>query len=230
MRLRGTPRLGRALGEFLLIVAGVSVALGAESLFGLRQERVREADHLAQIRSDVEENERRLVEAIALEESRRGSAQIAFEAANARQVISADSAQAWLIERRGLYAADPRLLTGSLSALIGTGDLRLIQDRGVRAALVAYVPQVVSDRTEFDRWTQHQVLFLTSLHRVGVSEGSPGDLSQHPAVSALSAAPLNPEVLIALEGVLWTARNRLTYLNRMLDATRQLLNGLPAPE
>jgi hypothetical protein len=215
------------LGEFVLIVAGVSVALGAESLFDARRDRIREATYLAQIRSDVRENERRLVEAIDQEETRRSEAQAAFAAASAAVAVSADSAQAWLIDRQGLYGTDPRLLTGSVSALVGTGELGLIRDANVRAALAAYVPQIVSDRTEFDRWTQQQIPFLTSLHRVGVLLGS-GESSRHPAVIALSGSPLNPEVAIALEGVVWTARNRLIYLTRMLDATRALLAALPA--
>ena len=33
---------------------------------------------------------------------------------------------------------------------------------------------------------------------------------------------------VALEGLVWTARNRLTYLNRMLDATREFLPDLIA--
>lgn len=203
------------------------MALGAESLVGLRAERRLEATYLTQIRSDLEENRTRLEAAIESEESRRREVRTAFDLARSRRQVPADSAQTWLIDRQGLFATDPRLLTGTVAAVIGTGDLRLIRDAGLRAALAAYLTQVVSDRTEFDRWTEQQVPFLASLHRAGVLAGS-GEPSQHPAVSALSTNPVDPEVTVALEGVIWTARNRITYLTRMLEATDGLLAALPS--
>ncbi len=56
------------VGEFVLIMAGVTVALGADALRSARQDRMREEEYLEQLRSDLAENRERLVAAIEDEE------------------------------------------------------------------------------------------------------------------------------------------------------------------
>ena len=145
-------RFGRLFVEFLLIVAGVSVALAADAFWEFRTGLEREAEYLDQIRSDLSENERRLLAALEDEDMTEASVQLAIGAVVSAQPVSADSVQEWFHGRRGLSYADPRLLTGTLDALVNTGDLRLIRDPFVRQGLLSYLPKIEQDRAEYDRW------------------------------------------------------------------------------
>jgi hypothetical protein len=216
-------------GEFFLIVAGVSVALAAESAWGIRKDRILESEYLAQIQADLAENEKRLLVAIALEEMQRAAAQAAFDAVSERRPIPPDSANAWLHERRGLNYSDPRLLTGSVSALIGTGDVRLVRDPVVRKAIMAYLPQISADQAEFDRWVEHLLMPLERLRAVGLRIPLSGYSHPSPSVRAVSATSPDPEVLTALDGIKFSHGERLLYLNRMLAATRELADELLQP-
>jgi hypothetical protein len=225
-RLPTRARLYRLFGDFVLIVAGVTVALGADSLWGIRQEHIAEAEYLAQLGSDLEENERRLVSAIKLEEVQGAAARQAFRAVAAGRGVAPDSAQAWLVERRGVYYSDPRLLTGTISALLETGDIGLVRDPGLRQAVVAYLPQITHDQAQFDRWADRGMDHLDALRAAGVGPGLTWASLVEPAVRAIVTSSGEQEILVALDGAVYANQIRLVYLGRMLDATKELAQDL----
>lgn len=227
---RPRRRLSALVQEFVLIVAGVSVALSADSALETRREWMRETEYLEQLRSDLNENARRLESAIRLEEQQRAAAQTAFDAVDQKRSIPPDSAQAWLIERRGLFYSDPRLLSGTFSALTNTGDLRLIRDREVREAIIAYLPQIGADQAEFDRWVEQLLPHLERLTALGFATRPAQDSYPDPATRAVSASAPDPAVLVSLQGVLDTNESRLTYLTRMLESTRLLEARISRPD
>ena len=98
---QGEAGRSRLAAEFLLIFAGVTVALGADSLWSLRQDHARESAYLEQLRGDLAENRARLDAAILDEETLGVAALSALEALRRGSPIPADSARAWLVERRG---------------------------------------------------------------------------------------------------------------------------------
>ena len=208
---RKGARSTRAIGEFLLIVAGVSVALGAEALWETRQDRTREAEYIAQVRSDLSENTLRLREALELEEMTHLSIQTAIDAVVQQERISPDSAQAWLHDRRGLNYADPRPLTGTFSALI------------------AYLPQLIYDHAEYDRWVHLYLPHMERLREIGIGVHPRNSSPVFPTNYALLYASTNPDVLAALHGVLQKHRNRRIYLDRMLESTRELADLMAIP-
>ena len=230
--------LRRWAAEFVLIVAGVSVALGADSVWEWRQDRQREAEYLAQLSEDLDENAGRLRAAIELEESQRRAAITAFEAVAGGVEVSPDSARSWLLDRRGLYYSDPRLVTGTFTALVSTGDVGLIRDPAIRRAVVGYVPKVQDDMEEFDRWVDRLIEYNAGLRRIGLAvEEAPettidrsaplAELSRgDPSVSALANTRGDAGVLTSLDGVLFTILPRLTYLRSMLDSTTELYDLL----
>jgi hypothetical protein len=223
-RLAGSFRASRALGEFLLIVAGVTVALGAESLWAARLDRLREAEYMEQLRSDLAENQRRLDVAILDEETIGAAALTALQAVMSGEPIPVDSAQAWVVERRGLFYSDPRLLTGTFSGLVESGDLRLVRDPTIRKAIIAYVPQVVSDRAEFDRWVDTFIAGLVK-YRPSPRRGAVEDPTtfQETVNLVASGSPVAAELL---DHAIWTNTVRLIYLRRMLAATDSVASVL----
>ncbi|HEX2187649.1 MAG TPA: hypothetical protein VHG51_02065 [Longimicrobiaceae bacterium] len=132
------------LREFATIVAGVLCALAAQAWWEGRQERGREHDYLRQLLADTRENERRLEAAIAEDEATH---------ANLRRLVGAlhgpgalppgDSLMRWMV--RSGSASDFQPVSGTLGALLTTGDLRLVRNDSLRALLVSYAAGLESE-------------------------------------------------------------------------------------
>lgn len=154
-RLPGWPRAPRALGaavpwqetlrEFLIIVAGVLAALGAQAWWDARQDGVREEAYLRQIVADTRENARRIDTAIA-EDSAAGAAlrEVVVHLTGEGPLPPAREL-ARLLMRAGTMA-ELQPISGTVGALMSTGDLRLIRSDSLRAELVAYAAAVQSHR------------------------------------------------------------------------------------
>jgi hypothetical protein len=200
-------------------VAGVTVALAGESLWSARQDRAREAEYLEQLRVDLAENRVRLEAAIGDEETIGAAARTTLNALRRGERISADSARSWLIEQRAVYYSDPRLLTGTFSGLVESGDLRLVRDPEIRKAILSYLPQVEADRAEFDRWVDRYIAGIAP-YRVAVQSlpGPPPSMAEA-QVAVFSASPVDPLAIGVLDSAMWTNEVRLIYLRRMLEAT-----------
>lgn len=226
LKLPGRARSSGLLGEFLLIVAGVSVALGADSLWGVRQDRVRAGEYLEQLRSDLAENQQRLRVAIDQEEMQGAAALAAYKAVATGEPILADSAQAWLVDRRGVFYSDPRLLTGTFTGLIESGDTRLIRDPMKRISILAYLPQITADRDEFDRWVGIYLTRISPLRIAGLEAPAYDPSVGGPSVQALVSVPVDPAVPVALDAAIHANRARLIYLRRMLAATDEVAQVL----
>lgn len=217
--LGGFGRIGKLVQEFVIIVVGVSVALGADSLRAAHEDRLREAEFLEQLRADLKENQARLAAAILDEETLGAAAVTAMNAMKSGVVISPDSARAWLVERRGLYYSDPRMLMGTFSGLVDSGDLRLIRDPVVRGAIVAYVPQISADQTEFGRFVDTFIEGLKSARLVIQDLPKYEPVISDGAVAAFLHRPADPRMVTALDLAIWSNQIRLIYLRRMLEAT-----------
>lgn len=224
-----THRFRRLLGEFALIVAGVTVALGADSLWDYWQDRVAEREYLTQLESDLVENQRRMDEAIELEKLQSAAGQSALKAIVAGGAIDADSAQAWLIERRALFYSDPRPLTGTFTALVETGDLRVIRDPKKRKAVIGYLSQITADKAEFDRFVDQTMGYIAQFREAGTGPDRAWASLGASAVRALLEDPRNPVLSTALEGLITSCEIRLVYLNRMVEATVEALDLVALP-
>jgi hypothetical protein len=213
----------RWISEFVVIVAGVLVALSANSLWEGWHESRTERVYIEQLRIDMDENVRRLQAAIALEIQQQKAATAAFQAVTSGQPISRDSAQAWLITRRGVYYSDPRLLTGTVTELISTGNLRLLRNAALRQAVAGYATRIREDRDEFDRFVASLQPPFEVLRNEGFRNNPPGFPREDfgAVVAAVTGTP-GKEVLAALDGVLIASEIRSFYLRSMLQTSEQL--------
>ncbi len=220
--MSSSSRARRAVAEFLLIVAGVSVALTADSVWDYRQDRMAETEYLAQLRTDLAETRQRLTDARTLEQQQHAAGVAALSALASAEVVSPDSARSWLIDRRGLYYSDPRPITGTLSALVQTGDLRLIRAADQRNAIVSYLAQITEDKREFDRFVDESLVAIRMIRAAGATPARPWGLIGDAAVRALVGRPVDPAVPTALEHVITAAEIRQVYLSRMIEATQSI--------
>lgn len=213
-----------ALGELTLIVVGVLIALGTNAGWQAAQDRAREQSYLQQLLEDTRENERRLGAAIAEEERYQRAAVTLLDALGTSEPIPPDSL--WTGERDAMGNSYPRLLTGTLATLQQTGDLNLLSDRRVRAAVVGYAGALDTDRAEFSRWLERKSAteerFGAQAQRA-VRGRRPREGIMREWVTALRH---DPELRVIVESMIFTGNNRRRHLHRMLEETEQLRRTL----
>lgn len=225
LRFPRNARWKHALAEFVLIVAGVLAALGADAWWENRQDHERERTYLAQLVADTRGNERRLEEALAQEQMQLEATKAVLGALRSAEPISGDSARAWLT-RRAFYYSDPRLLLGTFEALLQTGDLNLLRDDQVRSAVIAYANQVNADMAEFGRWIEASSS-LVAQGEMAIGDVPPGNVNEEVARYILAVQDY-PRARIGVSRSMLANGTRITYVERMLEDTRRLRGTLEA--
>jgi hypothetical protein len=138
-----TWRWRDSVGQFLLIVVGVLVALTADSVRERHAERLRVDAYLHDLRSDLENTLAVVDRAIAFD---------SMHVDRTRQMVtylrSADEAPVDSIRRwRGLYWAGLVVVTGTIRTLSETGDVRLLS-ADVRRSMATYSTDVQNAERE----------------------------------------------------------------------------------
>lgn len=137
-----------ALREFVLIVAGVLVALAAQAWWQSRDDRALERVYLHQLRADLTETERIIAQADT-------SMAPVSQALNALQYSFGEPHRpprdsVFALMRTGVGGWDRiRPVLGTAEAMIATGDLSLIRDDDLRNAIVGYVEEQRSEMAAY---------------------------------------------------------------------------------
>lgn len=123
------------LTQLVTIIAGVLIALAAQAWWSGRQDRDREQKYLHQLHVDLEVTRDRLNAEIASEDSaiHRMSMMVRFLRSTG-ELPPVDSVRGWIRSNNG----DFRPVTGTLRALMQTGDIGIIKDDSLRAAIIEY--------------------------------------------------------------------------------------------
>ena len=143
--MKPPPRLplARLAAEFLVIVTGVLVALGAQAWYEGREEIEREIAALHAIRADLIRTEqevgRRLITQRRVTQAVRETGRILSGERERPEEWTPDV---------GLSFQPLRLPLGSLEALISSGDARLVSSDGLRGDLIAYY----DEQRGLERW------------------------------------------------------------------------------
>jgi len=224
----------KAAAEFLLIVAGVLAALTVDAWWQGRLDNEHERQYLEQIAADVRSNRERLQEALELEQDQLQRAQSMLAAFRGGIPISEDSATSWMMRNPPFpWYSDPRVLDGTMLALIETGDINLIRDPVVRSGLIEYLGHLQADFAEFKRGIVPFLAHVDELFRMMeiVRPRGPQSSGDDTAAS-LRALAGDPDAAAILRLLVINVQNRVWYLNQMLEATDDistLLNGRASP-
>ena len=137
------PFLRRALPEFVLVVAGVLVALALEGWFANAQERRAESEYVADLLAEADAN----AEALAGVSSFRAEAEAELLRAERLLLggeISPDSAAVFILalEAGGTFEVVPRITTSVFDDLESSGRLQYIRDPGLRRAVIDHYGRV----------------------------------------------------------------------------------------
>lgn len=171
--------------EYLIIVLGVLTAVGINAWWGDRQDAAKEQTYLRQLAADLAETER-----IVAERDDRMAVQThagfdrLLSSFDAVERPPADSVAAWL--RQSLYVASPLPVLGTAEALVATGDLGLIADDSLRAAVLRYLD--VSREAVVDQTAAKEGVFdlLTVLYRDHVDIRALGNTSARASADSVN--------------------------------------------
>jgi hypothetical protein len=222
LRLGWLQSWRRVLGELTLIVGGVLIALAVDSWREDYQERRQETAYLGQLLLDLRETDSRL------KISMRGDSAM-FDQVN------------WMIDRAFAGPLPPadsldlsagytqfRPLTGTLVALIQSGDLRLVQSDSIRFQLIAYAALVDATHTllrhtETLIWNSWERIILG---RARHSRSADGGGATGWAQINVSTVLGDPDVISALQVQAGASQNRVRNLRRLEEPTAVLIRLL----
>lgn len=157
-----TPAGSRAFGrgsslrwfcaEFLVVVAGILVALALSSWAQGRQEVGREQSWLRQLQSDLSKNEGELAEAVAFVDERAVASARVLHRFWQLAPVADDAAIEDLMLPRSTRRFRPVL--GTAEALISSGELNLVRSDAIRAAILDYVESMRTSLEDVSRYDE----------------------------------------------------------------------------
>lgn len=146
-----SQRIRWFLAEFLVIVAGVLVALAVNAWWQGREDRQVEAAYLQQLQVDLDASNQTLVEVHALVDGMtKASASVLHQFWRPGQRSDAELRK---LMSEPLRSRRVLPVLGTARSLIASGDLRLIQSASLRSAIPRYVDAMdayVSDIARYD--------------------------------------------------------------------------------
>lgn len=167
--------------EFVVVVAGILVALGLQAWWQNRQDSLRSEEYQQQVLSDVRVSERTLRESIASDGAHHSATRLLSTALYASDIPTGDQTLQWLQSYTG-WTADPRPILGNVNALIQTGEIRLVSDPEVRRAMISYAS--IMSTTWVDR--DAQLARMVRANDLAIARLEAADLP--PVMATLSAA------------------------------------------
>ncbi len=217
----------RLFAEFAVIVAGVLIALAANSWWEQRQERNHARQYLEQLLVDVQATERRLRGTIDTETQRLEAVNSIIGRALHGPWPPADS----LDLPTGYNYFEP--LKGTMTALVQGGDLRLLRNDSIRFGLIAFSALIHETETIL-RHTE--TLIWHSTERVAVARARHSQSAARRGANAgrgwgpidVAGALNDPEIIGALQLQALATQVRIFNLGRLEDPTSRLVRLLHA--
>jgi hypothetical protein len=190
---QGRKPLHRLSAEMVVIAVGVFLGLGADAAWDARQEGLRELDYLRQLHGDLRATERDLEQASIAQERVRRSSDLAIAGINARVLPAPDSLARWTWRSTFMAGFEPTL--GTVTTLVTTGDLRLIQNEGLRREVLAYEQMARRFEASGGSYNEHRLRALEQLGHAMSLDALPAPYgSEHPRIptnwDALASDPL----------------------------------------
>ncbi|HEU0300844.1 MAG TPA: hypothetical protein VFR37_15385 [Longimicrobium sp.] len=127
------------VAELAIIVTGILLALAVQAWWEGRGERALEREYLHELLADLRETERVMAAADSVHVPTDRAGALLVQAFFTPERPPRDSVLAWFLRASGYQT--PRPVLGTAEALVSTGDLSLLNDRTLRAAVTAYIEE-----------------------------------------------------------------------------------------
>jgi len=177
------------LGELVVIVAGVLIALAIDEWRDKRDDANLEFQYLDQLIVDLLRTEKDIAETAVRDAPRENAALRLLAAFEDGKPVTRQDAGQWLSEMRLFSTPIPVL--GTVEALIFTGDLRLVRNASARSEITQYLS---SSRNRIGRYYQYEelsrelytrILILAQTH--GITPAHRGGMPHEPSGSESGA-------------------------------------------
>jgi len=219
---------GRLSVEAAAIVLSILLAFSIDAWWQDYSDQIRVNEYLSQVRIDTQDNLGRLTEALQLEKAQLGAVQEILVALRSSAPMTLDSARKWTQLKPGfMWYSDPRLLDGTITALVSTGDINLVHIPRIKSSLISYLGQLQADMHEFDRCVNQFLILHDELLRAFELARKPdaesGEDSLAHELLAIQSDKEAAAIFRLLEKSIWS---RTWYLEQMLAATQELNSQL----
>jgi len=239
-----------AIGELVIVVAGVLIALGADQWVRGRADLTLERRYLNDLVVDLRSDTAQLSAAIALAESRAALGHAVLRAAAGDTVLTA--AQLVVSLERQFYFAYPAYSRTTITDLMSTGNLRLIRDRTVKRQLSEYYQTIARLEQWSDNWrlVQQDVervmpeLLPLRLREAAISPSAPSDgwsgtwgpppwtpdfsVSESEGREILARLRVHPEAIVRIEGMVRVQGNQFGVLTKIRHRAVETLQEVEA--
>jgi hypothetical protein len=143
----------RWLREFAVIAAGALAALAAQAWWQDRQDRDHERDYMRRLLADTRENARRIDQLIIDDSTSAVTVgRVSAFLYDTSPPPPRDTLAAWFLDGGVFSSSAFYPLTNTYTALLATGDLRLVRDEALRSELVAYSARMEAEREGMGRY------------------------------------------------------------------------------
>lgn len=205
----------------MLIVAGVLIALGANSWWEARKDRERERAYLQQLLSEMRDNEREIRAEITNDSTSMASNQRFLDLAFADSDTRLGE---WPGTRTGSSVFEP--LTGAYTALVQSGDLHLVRSDDIRIGLITYASKLAGVQEHLQLYAMRVWEHLDRVALADVIHG--GGQPETPSEEWQEAMLGDPEVITAMVLQRSLHRSRMALLHGLEGPTRNLICLLQA--
>jgi hypothetical protein len=217
-----------AVGEFVLIVAGVLVAMAANSWWESRRDHTREETYVIQLLADTRANQVRVDSALAADSvAQRSTGRLLGTLSGTVASPPRDSTARGIQGADAFSSPDFRPLLGTYTALLETGDLQLLDSPDLRFRLVAYQSSLESVRETMRHTAETLERYEDGYYRAVLpllAGGRPG--SGFRRISEVAQG--RQEVLIPLGAANATRGRRMRVLRSLRKETALLVDELEA--
>jgi len=143
--------------ELTVVVAGVLIALAVQAWWQGRSDRERETDYLRQLLADTRENRRLLEAQIATDSAAREQSLAMSRLLRSRDPLPPlDSLLSW---SRLAGNGNLRLVTGTQTGLLQTGEVRLIRNPDLRRTTLDLAASITRTEVTVDRNRDHLIVY-----------------------------------------------------------------------
>lgn len=226
----------KAVGEFLLIVLGISVALAVNSWKDRRDASQLQTRYLRQLQEDFRQNEAELARALAAEREGEAAAIALLGAIHEpRGAVHNDSLRAWFL--RAMTAGAFRIYDGTFSEMIQSGVLGIVGDPKLRSQLASFHGQLPRDLAAHDYWSDQAFLDLLNVpyltREIGLFELYSAEQRRGRNLPVTSRMPVDLTRLVTQREFSSVATNAYVIrlngrraVQRLLESTQAILQEL----
>ncbi|MEQ8330409.1 MAG: hypothetical protein RH859_08120 [Longimicrobiales bacterium] len=214
----GASLVPRLLGELLVIIAGVLIALAADRWNQARLERSAAADYLVQLAGEIRQDSTTVADFFATTPGAEAARDSLFAAVNGSRALQAGDGSL-LFRAAGLFVFPPVVAWNELH---NTGSLGLIKDKELRRELSGYYATRARNEAVIQRIeSRSRDPYFDALYPLGIMDGS----IESEELAEFIALPEATNLLRGLGGY----RSGLhAYLSRLLVRANRVLSALEA--